>query len=112
MREDCWGWVCAKGSAGIPPEWRYYEVYVKQEGENDFRRICRIENIPNPQRIGTGIGLEKTSCLLSLDPNDKSQRTYQWYVKAGYKVNTGYETATNSEVRSFNLIDYGLKAEC
>ena len=106
MREDCWGWVCAKGSPGILPQWRYYEVYVREKnGPADFRRICRIENIPNPQKLGDGLGQGKTSCVFSFDPNDRTPRTYEWFVRAGYKVNTGFETHTDSEVREFSLAE-------
>jgi len=114
MREDCWGWVCAKGSAGVLPEWRYYEVYVKEvkEGVTNFDKICHIDNIPNPAKIGDGVGLEKTSCLLNLNPNDRTTRTYEWKVRAGYRVNTGYETYTDSETRTFTIVSYNLQANC
>ena len=106
---NCWGYVCAKTDYpqwSILPEWRYYEVYVREKnGPTDFKRICKIKNIPNPQRLGDGLGPGKTSCVLNFDPNDRTPRTYEWFVRAGYEVNTGFETHTDSEVREFSLIE-------
>ena len=113
----CWGYVCAKTDfpeGVVLPEWRYYEVYVRKEGTADFTKLCRIDNIPNPpfQGPGSDLPLDKRSCLLNLDTNDRSSRTYQWFVKAGYKVNTGYETYTDSETRTFTIVSYNLQANC
>ena len=85
---DCWGYVCAKGSFGIPTDWRYYEVFIKKPGEADFSSLCKITGIPNPSKPDLGwvqtIPEEKKSC--SFLPDRPGE--YQWYVRAGYGLTT------------------------
>lgn len=105
MATGCWGYTCAKGSWGIPTDWRFYSVFVKAPNDADFRQVCHISDIPNPT-TNDGQGTDKTSC--SFSPTVTGN--YQWYVIAGYKVVTsGGVDIQQSDViiHNFNLINMG-----
>lgn len=99
---DCWGYVCARGSLGIPPAWRFYKVLVKGPADGDFREVCSLREIPNPPGVGQGLPAEKTSCLFT----PLAGGNYQWFVRAGYSTATQggiYVNQTDSPISSFTF---------
>ena len=82
---SCWGYACSRGQLGIPSQWRFYQVLVKKPGEDSFREVCNIEDIPNPSVIGGTIPSQKVSCNFT----PQNSGFYSWRVKAGYAVPLG-----------------------
>lgn len=102
---SCWGYTCAKGSFGIPADWRFYTVFAKHSSETNYHQVCHLTNIPNTSTsLGWGGSLpnDKSSCNFIPD----KQGSYQWYVRAGYSVNTAGGVSvmgSDSEISSFTI---------
>jgi len=109
---DCWGYVCEKGSFGIPEDWRFYRVFVKGPTDQEFRQQCEIKTIPNPTaNLGWGqtLPVDKTSCFLT--PTQPGE--YQWYVVAGYQpAGTTLVNTTQSSVFRFATREANLTYVC
>lgn len=103
MYGNCWGYLCARGTFGIPVGWRYYQVFVKGPGGSDFQKICQPNSIPDPATQGLGLSEGKTGCAF----NPGVAGEYQWYVKAGYQdPGTSFgDTSDNSVVSSFVVFE-------
>lgn len=97
---NCWGYVCAQRTFGIPNNWRYYSIFVKGPNDIDFQKKQKINNIPNPKIYGQGLGDSYASYTLTPDISG----IYEWYVRAGYNPGTGYQEGfSDSAHRTFTV---------